>query len=171
MIYCDGGNDKDSLPELENEDIGDDSDSTTVHVHDVDGDGDKDTVFGNSDQTATTYYKDGTGGLEEDPEGPTGDGWEPEPPATTSVGKLTPDPDGDGPEGPTTGMVTGGDVYEWKEADDPDGRRRRTTRRTTRARGRRCPTRRAALSVISSSTRPRASSLWTSTATAMTTSW
>ena len=121
VIYCDGGNDKDSLPELENEDIGDDSDSTTVHVHDVDGDGDKDTVFGNSDQTATTYYKDGTGGLEEDPEGPTGDGWEPEPPATTSVGKLTPDPDGDGPEGPTTGMVTGGDVYEWKEADDPDG--------------------------------------------------
>ena len=92
-----------------------------MHVHDVDGDGDKDTVFGNSDQTATTYYKDGTGGLEEDPEGPTGDGWEPEPPATTSVGKLTPDPDGDGPEGPTTGMVTGGDVYEWKEADDPDG--------------------------------------------------
>ena len=46
-----------------------------MHVHDVDGDGDKDTVFGNSDQTATTYYKDGTGGLEEDPEGPTGDGW------------------------------------------------------------------------------------------------
>ena len=56
VIYCDGGNHKDSLPELESEDIGDDSDSTTVHVHDVDGDGDKDTVFGNSDQTATTYY-------------------------------------------------------------------------------------------------------------------
>ena len=103
------GNDKDSLPKLPAADVGGPGSSQTVDVYDVDGDGDMDTVFGNTDQTASTYYKDGSGKFIEAPNlsDPVGTAYEPEPPVTTAAGTLTSDG--------TAGMVTNGEVFSYDE--------------------------------------------------------
>ena len=57
------GNDKDSLPKLPPP-----TSAGLIATVDADVDGDDmDTVFGNTDQTASTYYKDGSGKFVEAP--------------------------------------------------------------------------------------------------------
>ena len=105
------------LSTLEATEIGSPGSSQTVDVYDVDGDGDMDTVFGNTDQTASTYYNDGAGTVSEDPgkSAPVGIKTEPEPPATTAAGVLSPTGGPDG--GPTMGLVTGGEIFAFSAAE------------------------------------------------------
>ena len=62
VIYNGGASSPEDLATFPAVDVGGPQSSQTVEVLDVDGDGDMDTVFGHTDQTASTYFNDLAGG-------------------------------------------------------------------------------------------------------------